>query len=256
MKNSLTEPQKQVGALAPPRPIDTFPGLTAATRRVYGALVEHCRDKAYCFPRRKTLAKAADVSLSSVARALDVLEGHGLIARLAVYDHGQRRSSVYRLKDLSEIDGILNPPADRETPRQYVPGQPQEKKVIHKTFETVAQVPINPTQSTPSFSPGKGMERPSPGHSLPQERRSPRQTHRQPCQPKSPAEAAIWCKILDAPICYSDWPGNRKRLRRLVDLDGVEGLRRLVDLALQPRIANPGGYLQTLLTRRLALAQG
>lgn len=227
---------------ANPHPaIELHPGLTRSARRVYACLVDHARDKGRCWPSRRRIAEQADCCLRTVDRSLDLLESLGLIRRLRIIQNHRQTSNVYILADLEPIERILTP---RQAPRSYVPG---EKLSTSQNVTPGSTTQPNPTPRYP-HTPRNGVETAPRRASLPQERRSTRPTPRNP-RPQTQAEAAVWCLAEDKG--FSDRPANRRRLQLVVDRYGLETLRRLVELACEVRVHNPGGYLQALLTRQL-----
>jgi len=253
-KDNPSPPSKQARSKHPA--IEAHPGLSPSARNVYSAILSHCRPgRLYAWPSLATLAQNAQCSIRTVSRALDALEGHGLLTRMPVFRHGRRQGTVYRLKDLRPLIPHLFP---AQTPKHYIPGKPVEKlstpRMSTKPLplpkgNPVVENPIPLSWPGPTNSVKLPTRRPTDGPQTAQERRSPRQTGKQPCQPKTPQEAAIWCEALDRG--YSDLPGNRRRLRQILDKGGVELLRRLLDLSLRPWVKEPGAYLQRLVLRQL-----
>jgi len=248
---SQSNPRKR--KLETPQAIDHYPGLTAATRRIYACLVEHARGKGRCWPSRRRIAEQAGCCLRSVSNATRKLESLGLLRRVSVYDSHRQIPNTYYLLDLQPLEEILSPA--KKTPKHYIPGKPVEKLSAPLFCKGEGSHPLS-TQGTTPIPPSRGMEtatrRPRiipDGPRIAQDRQTPRRTHRQPRidpGPKTPQEAAIWSRCLDEPVGYSDLPGNRRRLRQILDKGGVELLRRLLDLSLRPWVKEPGAYLQVL----------
>ena len=224
--------------------IELHPGLTPATRRVYACLASHARDKGRCWPSRRRVALQAGCCLRTVDRALAQLVSLGLVRRLRIIQNHRQTSNIYILTDLEPIERILTP-APRQAPRQYVPGTP--KLSTAQNVSPGSTPLLNPPQVPPHTPPTRRETSPRRA-SLPQDRRSTRQSDRNP-RPQTQAEAALWCMATDKG--YTDRPGNRRRLRLVADRYGLDCLRRLVALACQVRVHEPGAYLQALLTRQL-----
>jgi hypothetical protein len=105
-----------------------------------------------------------------------------------------------------------------------------------------------PLKHEAATDPGQGQEKPNKRPIMPHRARSPR-LPRTDTRPRTQAESAILCEIYDRG--YSETGPNARRLRQVLDLGGVPLLRRLLDMAMAPRVCNVGGYLQWLVMRQL-----
>jgi len=105
-------------------------GLTPIQLAVYSYLVSRAGQKERCWPSMKTIAACCSCSKNAARAAIDELERHGFIRRVATYcdDHrGQSRqtNNTYYILDL--------PPLPRPAPRaEYREGTANGGEINHQ----------------------------------------------------------------------------------------------------------------------------
>ena len=268
-----------------PAYIATHPGLhrAAAAKLVYGALRQHCRHRDRCRVRWETLALECDISRATVARSLALLEGLGLIQRLAVWVDGtrgrnrDRAANYYILLPLStdtfspsncNINNRCLPSHDDTTPSH-------DETPVTEAFEQKREETTTPTPagSVVAINPQVQEPAPKPTAKTPTAARKTSKPARATTQADAMDHpeltdderlgaslldrsegAAILCHLQDqgyAPASLSQW---RTLFGYAGGFLGINGLRTIAALVAAKLgaglpLANPGGFISQAIMR-------